>query len=308
MMRVARRLAAVLMMIGLAGSLGGRVARAQGQGPQPFTLQPGGRATLTFEAYCLDFGRAFPDTVQVPNALAPDPIRGALAYGVNNNLTDTKEEALSLQHAIWRLSNVQGAPQGDALTQQIIDAAQPASPAPSDATSVIDAANANQVSITVDSWQPLGEQVQIGNLTAYYRGSGQLTVENTSQQPVTLYMPIGTVLPSPNEAVQNMGAFPTGVEVQNQATPTPQPTETPMPTATPQPTGTPMPTATPQPTETPMPTATPPSMEASTPAGSEQPVLPETGSSAAGLGWLPVAAALGILAAGWLIRPRRRRG
>ncbi len=295
MMRVARLLAAVLMMIGLAGSLHGRAARAQGQNPQPFTLLPGGRAMITFEAYCLDFGRAFPDTVQAPNGMAPDPIRGALAYAVNNNLTDTTEEALSLQHAIWRLSNVQGAPQGDALTQQIIDAAQPAPPAPSDATSVIDAANANQVSITVDSWQPIGEQIQVGNLTTYYRGSGQLTVENTSQQPVTLYMPIGSVLPSPNEAVQNMGGFQTALQVQNPATPTPQPTQTPMPTATPQPTATPMPTATPQSTETSM------------PAGGEQPGLPETGSSAAGLNWLLVAAALGMLAAGWLTRPRRRR-
>lgn len=270
--RMVRTLVAVglMMAAGLVSGLEPPAARAQA--PQTFTLVPGGQAQVNFEAYCLDFGREFPTSLQAPNAVAPDTIPGALAYARDNNLTDTMEEAVSLQHAIWRLSNVPGSPQGDDLTQQIIDAAQPAPAQPQDATSLIDAASANQVRLTAASWQPLGEQIEIGNLTAHYRGSGQLTVENISQQPLTLYMPIGTVFPSPSEAVQNMTGYSTSVNVQNPSTPTPVPS----------------------------------------PVAQVPQQLPETaGGSASGPGGLLVAGAIALLAFGGALRLaslRHRRG
>ena len=38
---------------------------------EAFTLQPGGTATISFEAFCTEFGEVFASGVQVPNALAP---------------------------------------------------------------------------------------------------------------------------------------------------------------------------------------------------------------------------------------------
>jgi LPXTG-motif cell wall-anchored protein len=190
---------------------GAQAARAQTT--QPFTLPPGGRAVVTFEAFCLDFGRRFPQTLQTPAGVASDDVRAVLAYAQNNQLTDDQNEAMEVQYAIWQVSGVSGSPQGGDLTQQIIGAAQNPPPAPQ-GTSLVDAARANQVQLTMTAWQPLGEQIQVGNVTDYFYGRGQLTVENTSQQELNLYMPIGTVFPSPSDDVQNMAGFQIDVQVQ----------------------------------------------------------------------------------------------
>lgn len=268
-MRFARLITAALFLVGLLG-ITAQPTTAQMQNVETFTLQPGGQAMVMFEAYCLDFGRAFPDNVQRPAGMAPDPIRGALMYARSQNLTDTKEEALSLQHAIWRLSNVQGSPQGDTLTEQIVNNAQSTNVTPmAGAMSLLDAVSANQVSVTVNSWQPLGEEIQIGNVMDHYRGTGQLTVSNTSQQPLTLYMPVGAIFPSSDQAVQNMTGFATSVQVQNPATPTPQPTNTPQPQ---------------------------PPLQ-----------LPDTGADTGSLAWLLGLAAVGVVGVGWFAVRQAKR-
>lgn len=204
---VRARAFAALLVVGLVLAVwpfgfGSAVAQAQAQ--QTFTLAPGARAVVTFEAYCANIGLRFPQTLQPPSGLARDPIRAALDYAVASGLTDTGDEALSLQYAVWRLSGRPGTPRGDALTQQIVDAARTAPAAPQGATSLLDAAGAGQVRIAVDAWQPLGEQTVVFGQQTFFRGSGQLTVENIAQQELTLFMPVGTIFPSPSDEVQNM--------------------------------------------------------------------------------------------------------
>ncbi|HXI15099.1 MAG TPA: hypothetical protein VNM48_01920 [Chloroflexota bacterium] len=49
----------------------------------------------------------------------------------------------------------------------------------------------------------------------HFYGRGRLSLENTSGQSVTLYLPIGTVFPPENPADQNIVAYQSREEVQN---------------------------------------------------------------------------------------------
>src|SRR4051794_29426224 len=100
-MRSIRSMGALLIIA--LFSLAGRSAFAQAT-PASFTLQPGGKATITFEAFCTNFGQKFPQTIQAPNAVAPDKIQAALAYIQSNNLAADPAKALEAQYAIWQLS------------------------------------------------------------------------------------------------------------------------------------------------------------------------------------------------------------
>lgn len=200
-------------------AFGSSAALAQtGQGAQTFTLQPNGTATVTFEAFCTNFGQKFPLSVQAPNAVAPDKIRGALAYIQSSNLSADTNKALEAQYAIWQLSGATGSPAGGADAQAVVSAGNTA-PANPQGTSVIDAAKSGQVTVSVASWQPIGDKVPIGAATDNFYGRGTLTIQNTSQQALTLYMPLGALLPPANAGEQTMAAYATNTQVSN-----PQPT------------------------------------------------------------------------------------
>jgi hypothetical protein len=213
-MRIVRFMG-VLLLIGMF-SLAGRSAFAQ-TNPTTFVLQPGGTATITFEAFCTNFGLKFPQAIQAPNAVAPDNIRGALAYIQSNNLAADPAKALEAQYAIWQLSGATGSPAGGNDAKAVVAAAATA-PASTQGTSVIDAVKANQVSVTLASWQPIGNKVQIGSAMDNFYGRGTLTVQNTSQQAVTLAMPIGTLFPPVTAGEQTMAGYATNVQVSNPQT------------------------------------------------------------------------------------------
>lgn len=218
-MRILRWLG-VWFVVGLI-SLSAGLAHAQSA--QTFTLQPGGKATVTFEAFCVDFGKKFPANLQGPSTKASDPVQAALAYAQSKNLTADEQQALQVQYAIWQLLN-KGGPKGDATTQDVIaNAKNP--PAAPQGTSLLDAAQADQVKVTLNSWQPIGEKVAItAGATDHFYGRGQLTVENTSQQALALYMPVGTVFPAVSPSEQSVAGYATNVEVNNpqQESPLPQ--------------------------------------------------------------------------------------
>jgi hypothetical protein len=218
-MRIVRSIG-VLLIIGMF-SLAGRSAFAQTT-PATFTLQPGGMATITFEAFCTDFGLKFPQAIQAPNAVGSDKIRAALAYIQNNNLAADPAKALEAQYAIWQLSGATGSPAGGADASAVVAAAATA-PAATQGTSVVDAAKANQVKVTLASWQAIGDKVPIGSAMDNFYGRGTLTVENTSQQAVTLAMPVGTLFPPVTAGEQTMAGYATNVQVSNpQAAQAPQ--------------------------------------------------------------------------------------
>lgn len=71
----------VVALLALVAALSGpRASSAQGA-PGAFTLQPGGTATITFESFCLDYGKKFPDSIWLPPTSTAEPgVAGAVNY------------------------------------------------------------------------------------------------------------------------------------------------------------------------------------------------------------------------------------
>jgi hypothetical protein len=261
------RIAGALMLLALACATGANAALAQ-TSSQTFTLEPGGKATVTFEGFCTNFGQKFPTSIQAPNGLADDKVRGALAYIQSNNLAADVNKALDAQYAIWQLQGATGSPAGGDTAKAVVSAASTA-PTNPQGTSVVDAAKGGQVRVTLDTWQPIGDKVQIGSATDNFYGRGTVTVENISQQSLTLYMPVGTLFPPATAGEQTMAGYATNVQVTN-----PQPT--------------------PQPT--------------TQAAGQSQPQnLPNTADGGASSSWLLIAGALVLVAAGYIFRTGLKR-
>lgn len=181
-----------------------------------FTLQPTGRATIGFLAFCTEFGDKYPDQLQLPNGdLAVPEVRAALQYIADNGLAGDSAKALQGQFAIWNLLKQPG-PAGDALTQQVIGFARANTVSNPQGTSILDAARAGQVRLSLQSWEPASPAVQITSTAKdNFYGRGRLVVENLSQQPLTLYMPVGTLFHPTVQSHQTMAAYLNEVTVNN---------------------------------------------------------------------------------------------
>lgn len=194
---------------------GAMSAQQNNNAGRAFTLAPGGKATIDFESFCIDYGKKFPDQIGLPPTNVADP---AVVGVLNNALTQgvTGNNAKEVQFAIWQARGAQGSPApgnvGAGLAQ---NPQQPA--APQGATSVIDALKNNQIKATAGSWQGVGDKLTINNFDDFYKGAGQIQVENTSGQELSLYMPIGTVFPAPSAEFQSMAGYATNVTVNNPA-------------------------------------------------------------------------------------------
>jgi hypothetical protein len=186
---------------------------------QPFTLLPGGRATISFEAYCTEFGKLFPQQILPPTGdLAPDDIRAALDYIGQNDLGADVTTALDANYAIWSLTGAQGLPAASATTQDVLDNA---STAPTDPAgiSIFEAADDGKVTITLGEWSPASDKVQILSAQDNFYGRGTLIVENTSTESLELFMPTGTLFPGSETRFQVMGGFAIDVDVNNPTLP-----------------------------------------------------------------------------------------
>ena len=213
-MRIIRVSQTMLLTLLLAFWGHGMAFAQSAQAAQSFTLQPGGKATITYEAYCTDFGLKFPTTLQAPNAVAEDKVRGALAYIQSNNISADENKALEAQYGIWQLRGATGSPAGGDVAKAVVNAGN-TPPATPQGTSVLDAVKAGQVKLTLGTWGPLGNKVPIGNASDNFYGRGELTIENTSQQALTLYMPVGTLFPPNTAGEQTMAAYTTNVQASN---------------------------------------------------------------------------------------------
>jgi hypothetical protein len=182
---------------------------------QSFTLAPGGKATIDFESFCIDYGKRFPNQVGLPPSNVADP---ALVGALNNALNKgyTGNNAREVQLAIWKARGATAAPQPSGIGNEISQDLQQPAP-PQGATSVIDAIKSNQIKLTAGSWGGIGEKITINGNEDFYQGRGQLQVENTSGQQLTLFMPIGTVFPAPSPEFQSMAGYATNVSVNNPA-------------------------------------------------------------------------------------------
>ncbi len=196
-------------------SIGLWAAPARAAAQQPFTLQPGGVATITFVAYCTEFGKFFPQTIVEPNGnLAPDKVRAALAYIDQQGYTADEAKALEANIGIWELTGASRLPPGGDVTKSVVANAT-AAPADPAGTSMLDAAAAGQVRITLTDWAPIGDKVQILSATDNFYGRGTLTVENTSTETLELFMPVGTLFPGNEARFQQVGGFATEIAVRN---------------------------------------------------------------------------------------------
>jgi hypothetical protein len=205
-----RRFTTVLLTAVLLSAVGGRTAQAQASAA--FTVPPGGRVMVSFEAYCLDFGGAFPPSVAAPNSdagLAPANVRAALNYVRTNRPADSAA-ALQAQYAIWRLMGVQGLPRGSDAVAQGTPVADPAN-----ARSIIDGGqNRGEWSLELTAWSPTGRPLQIASgASDNFYGAGQLIIRNNTRQQLALYMPVGVILPPTTRGHQRVAAYPTGVQV-----------------------------------------------------------------------------------------------
>ena len=200
----------------LALVVGGGVSNAQGSdlpATKTFTLEPGGKATVSYEAFCLDFGKRFPASVNAPNGSAAPKVQNALYYALTKGYQSS--DPLELQYAIWELSEAENVPQSGDVAAEIMAATAPA-PALA-GTSALEAVKGNKVKLTLNTWEPIGDKVDLGLLTDHFYGKGQLTLENTSQEALTLAMPVGTMFQTPDAESQNMVGYATNVEVNNPA-------------------------------------------------------------------------------------------
>lgn len=213
-----RVIGGLVLALALSLTWNGAASAQNNNANRAFTLAPGGKATIDFESFCIDYGKKFPDQIGLPPTNVADP---AVVGVLNNALTQgvTGNNAKEVQFAIWQARGAQGSPApgnvGAGLAQ---NPQQPA--APQGATSVIDALKNNQIKATAGSWQGVGDKLTINNFDDFYKGAGQIQVENTSGQELTLYMPIGTVFPAPSAEFQSMAGYATNVAVNN---PAPQP-------------------------------------------------------------------------------------
>jgi hypothetical protein len=209
-MRNLVRIVAVALITAFVG-FGVASAQAETAATKTFTLQPGGKATVSYEAFCLDFGKKFPGSVNAPSGVADAKIQNALYYALSKGYQSS--EALDLQYALWELTEAKDVPQSGPVAAEI-KAATTAAPALG-ATSVLDAVRDNKVKLTMNSWSAIGDKVDLGAATDNFYGKGQLTLENTSQEALTLAMPVGTVFQTPDAESQNMVGYATNVEVNN---------------------------------------------------------------------------------------------
>ncbi len=203
----------LVMAFALAAIWSGSAQAQSNNATRTFQLQPGGTATVDFESFCIDYGKKFPSSIGLPPTNVADPtVVGAL----NNALTKgyTASQPKEVQFAIWKARGAQGSPQPGAAGNEIAqNLTQPT--APTGATSLIDAITNNQVKATAGTWAGVGEKLTINGVQDNFQGRGQLTIENTSGQPLTLYMPIGTVFPAPSAEFQSMAGYMTNVAVNN---------------------------------------------------------------------------------------------
>lgn len=212
----------ILSMLAAALAALASLTPVAAQPGQTFTLQPAGKATVTFIAFCTEFGDKYPDQLQLPSGVAPPEVRAALQYIADNGLANDSNQALQGQYAIWAVLG-QPAPAGDAQAQQVVSFARANPVSDPQATSLLDAAKGNQVKLTLQSWEPAGPVTQITpSARDHFYGRGRLLVENTSSQALTLYMPVGTEFPPTVQPHQVMAAYLSEVRVDNPVTTLPQ--------------------------------------------------------------------------------------
>ncbi len=186
-------------------------AQSEQTATKTFTLAPGAKATVTYQGFCVDFGKKFPTTLSAPSGVVSDQLQSTLYYALTKDYVTS--DPLQVQAAIWNVNENQSIPESAAVAEEIQQQFASVTLPAMQGTSVLDAVQAGDVKLTMGDWHSVGDQVTIGTVTDYYHGQGQLTLENTSQKSLQLYMPIGTLFSSSDTEVQNITSYASNIEV-----------------------------------------------------------------------------------------------
>lgn len=214
-----RRIALLALWAVVLAALGSAPAATAAEPNRAFELKIGGRATITFIAFCTEFGDKYPAQLTLPSDLAKPEVRAALQYIADNGLASDQTRALQGQYAIWNLLN-QPAPAGDALAQQVVSYARANKVSDPQGSSLLDAARSKQVRLTLQSWEPASPVVRITpSASDNFYGRGTLLVENIANKALTLYMPVGALFNPSVQQHQTMAGYLADVTVTNPSLP-----------------------------------------------------------------------------------------
>jgi len=228
----------------IAGSFG---LKAQAQedtevGEVSVTIPANGTASLTFDTYCLEVEKDFPAQLSEPRGLASEDVRRVLKVAIAEGVAET--DPLQTQLAIWRQVEGDWPYEEDVVprdvAQSLVDQAANETLAPLDAegTALDQAVADGTVSISSEDFQALSSPTPLEGGQPY-RGQGTLSIQNNTGEEVTVYFPFGLVFEATNENEQDMVAFATELETEEESAPAVQEaTATPIVTDTEEVTGT----------------------------------------------------------------------
>lgn len=220
----------VLVLVLLLGVQVGTARSALAQDEVEFVLgetsvvvPANGEATLEFQTFCMDFGKAFPTALGTPDGRAEDDVLSVIRAGLEQQIAEAKP--LAVQLAIWSLREETDVaalyPDSDLDAvedaMKLLDADSSVSPLRTDrgialdtavADGMIEATSSNFTFVDAEQPRPDGEP---------YHGTGTLTLRNLTDGDLEIYFPFGTVFRAADESEQDIVAYAT--ELEQQVTP-----------------------------------------------------------------------------------------
>lgn len=188
--------------------------------PYQFRVEPNQTFRVTVRGYCIDFGKTFPTGSLELEAGTDARLSSALAYAFEKGYADQnfKQTGLAIYYLranTWRDSDL-GESNHD-VAQEIVNNAQTSYTDPniSQASSLIEAARANQVQARIENFRAIDNQTSGSN----FYGEGELVVTNMSGTALNLYLPFGTIGPAQSATFQNMLLYASGPAINAPAAP-----------------------------------------------------------------------------------------
>ena len=189
------------------------------------TIPANGKADISFQGYCLDFGEPFPTSFGEPGSRASDDVLKVVKTALLDGSAD--EDPLTVNLAIWTLREDKTIDElyptidedkadkvNDLLARSEKATVEPLA---TDRGIALDKAIADgQVEVSsadfnADEAAPLAVEEDEGHP---YHGSGTMTITNLTDQEITIYYAFGTVLKAENTAQQDLVTYSTELESQ----------------------------------------------------------------------------------------------
>jgi LPXTG-motif cell wall-anchored protein len=196
------------------------------------TVPANGTTTLTARGFCMAFGKPFPTGTMGVNGLASTKVQNALNYSIGKGYAAGNAEQVQL--AIWYLQDNTWHNQNNTVAQEIVNSSGTGTMPTANALALTDALAQKSVNISASFVAQTAD--------AFY-GDGKVTITNTTNADLNVYMPIGVVftVPNGNGQFQDLAAYEL---VQAEGTPTVGATATAAATSTAAETSTPLATVT----------------------------------------------------------------